>query len=278
MEVATVIVTVTGSKHHGGREHELEAGRPLRIGRADDNDVVCNEPWVSHRHCEILLENFGMCTLKVLSTNGASLVRGGQVHVVKAHHTSELMEGDYVMLKGPSRARREMRIHISFGGGIETKSSIVWKLLQVMDRIRLLERENTQMECKLQRNGAWETSAETAASLDESTVEALEKRKAELEQNIIKRKTFWELELHAMHQELQKNELIEQNKKIRSTCDRLEYEKRLAEEDLDPTKRLEDGHPAKRLKPLAYDEILQMEERTMCEALATPRSSGNPLI
>eukprot|EP00397_Hematodinium_sp_SG-2012_P041152 GEMP01045256.1.p1 GENE.GEMP01045256.1~~GEMP01045256.1.p1 ORF type:complete len:428 (-),score=89.22 GEMP01045256.1:449-1732(-) len=262
MDVSSVFVTQKGSKSQGSTQHELEAGRPLRIGRSDDNDIIWNEPWVSHYHCEILLQDFGMCTLKVISNNGVSLVRSSQVLVVKAHKTSELIEGDYVILKGPHHARRDLQLHISFGGSTETKSSVVMKLLHVMDRIRGLERENTQLECKLQR-GSVQASTTTISMSDASVIEALQKRKASLEDRIIKQKIHWELEVHALNQTWQENELMEQNKQVRATYDHMKYMTRSAEEVLDPLKKLPDwNHTAReREKPLAYDEILDHEER-----------------
>jgi len=250
----------------GGTKHHLSVHRPLRIGRSDDNDVVWPEQWVSHHHCEIHLSEHGHCELKVMSANGAWLVRNGQMIPVKHDQLQELNENDYILLKGPTNSKKDLQLQMSYGTSTETKQTLIWKLLGIMDKIRGFERENTKMECDLLKKSIADKKNLKALPAEESdaALKKLEIKKRELMVHLKERKIHWEKEITNLNQTID-DKLLERNKQLRSEQDGLNYKTQLAAEKLDPnialpgrTSNPEDSNID---KPYTYDEILEHEKK-----------------
>jgi len=252
----------------GGTKHHLHINRPLRIGRADSNDVVWNESWISSHHCEVTLNEFGLCSLKVMSSNGAWIIRDGNITAVKAKSSKDLIENDYILIKGPKHGRKDLQLQLSYGGTPETKSNVVWKLLHILDRIRGLERDNTQLESKLQCQSrvlmSKKDDDESITELDQE-LEKSRARKEELEKQIAERLIYWEKEVEKekSYARLTGGDELEKCKQVRTALDHVSYKHRLAMETVDPTLALMDlTHPGReRGKGLDYADILAEEER-----------------
>ena len=76
------------------RDHFLSVGRNM-VGRLPDNDVVIASPYVSRRHCAILVFSNGGCGIQDLGSTDGVYVDGERIK-----HPVPLKDGDEVRVGG----------------------------------------------------------------------------------------------------------------------------------------------------------------------------------
>jgi transcriptional regulator with GAF, ATPase, and Fis domain len=95
-----------------GRRFEL-AGEVVRIGRAPVNDVILEDVHVSSEHAKVIQEEGRIALYDLQSTNGTTLVRGGERRKVTADAASvELESGDVIEL-GTGEGITRLRVTIA---------------------------------------------------------------------------------------------------------------------------------------------------------------------
>jgi pSer/pThr/pTyr-binding forkhead associated (FHA) protein len=88
---------VAGAKYvliDSGRPHPLKVGLNT-IGRMPDNDVVLNDPYVSRRHCAVLVHVAERCELHDIASKNGTFINGQKIN-----GPTPLNSGDQITMCG----------------------------------------------------------------------------------------------------------------------------------------------------------------------------------
>jgi FHA domain len=89
-----------------GSHFVLDGGRPIRLGRSADNDVVISDKSVSRHHATISVED-GRCTIRDLGSQNGTFISGRRITASEVRNGERVRLGDFELTLNNSEPYRE---------------------------------------------------------------------------------------------------------------------------------------------------------------------------